>query len=309
MSDPNQHNVWVSLRNSSLGSARQEYCERALSVRTRASYSSGVNVFIQFCELYGVKFHEADWVGSEATMVNFVCFCAKIKGLAHSTIKLYLAGVRNYCIISNLKYPFVTSDNQAMLQLQLVLKGVKRSRLPSTLLRLPITAPILGKLFDVLNGRMYSVYIDKLLKAAMSAAFFGLLRSGEITTMTNKFDPTINLCLGDILMGKNEAHLTLKASKTDPFRTGMTVSYFRLESTICAVKSLADFLEERLKFAVGVNMPLFLFDNYTHLTRKSFLDMLHEVCRRANINSQGFLGHSFRIGGPQAAQKLAYRTT
>ena len=44
------------------------------------------------------------------------------------------------------------------------------------------------------------------------------------------FDPTINLCLGELTFHNNHANLLLKSSKTDPFRQGVTVPLFRNEA-------------------------------------------------------------------------------
>ena len=64
------------------------------------------------------------------------------------------------------------------------------------------------------------MYDDLLMRAAISAAFFGFLRCGEFTTVTNSFDPEVNICLGDVIVNINEAYLILKSSKTDPFKHG-----------------------------------------------------------------------------------------
>lgn len=296
-----------SLRdNVRLNLAKEEYCELALSPRTRASYATGVNTFATFCTMHNINFLSGDWIGLEDIMVYFVCFCANIRHLAYATIKSYLAGVRNYCIAHNFEYPYIKTNGQPMLQLQLVLKGIKKARLPKSILRLPVTAMIMEKLFLVLDGRAFGTYNDKLMRAAITMAYFGFLRCGEFTTLTNDFDAETNLCLGDVSISStdlNEAFIILKASKTDPFRCGHTIPYFKVECIFCPVKALSEFVTERSKFARDLTAPLLLFHDYSHLTRTKFLHMLHETCAQGGINGAGFLGHSFRIGAATTCAK------
>ena len=193
-----------------------------------------------------------------------------------------------------------------MLQLQLVLKGIKRARLPKPILRLPVTAIIMEKLFGVLDGRTFGSYDDKLLRAAIAIAYFGFLRCVEFTTLTNEFQPSLNLCLGDVLINTedgNEACIMIKASKTDPFRCGYTIPFFKVACIFCPVKALSEFVKVRSRFAIDMAAPFLLFKDYTHLTRNKFIHMLHEACTVGGINSTGFLGHSFRIGAATTCAK------
>ena len=66
--------------------------------------------------------------------------------------------------------------------------------------------------------------------AAMTLAFFGFLRLGELT-WNSKFNPTIHLTKDGIAFSsgaetKNKEFMTvyLKESKTDPFRVGRAVA-------------------------------------------------------------------------------------
>ena len=249
--------------------------------------------------MHNVDFLGGKWVGIEEIMVCFVCFCANIKNLAYATIKSYLAGLRNFCITNNFEYPFQKTNGQTMLQLQLVLKGIKKARLPKPIIRLPITAVIMENLFRTLDGKVFGLYCDKLMRVAISLAYFGFLRCGEFTTLTNDFDVETNLCFGDISIdGKNpnEAFVVLKSSKTDPFRRGCMIPFFKVECSFCPVRALQQFIMLRSKFAKEVEAPFLLFQDYTHLTRNRFLHMLQETCAQGGISSAGFLGHSFRIG-------------
>jgi len=89
-------------------------------------------------------------------------------------------------------------------------------------------------------------------------------------------------------------YIKIKASKTDPFRTG---SIIRLAAIInhdlCPVKAMQRYLVYRSR-SPG---PLFTFSDGRYLTRNFLVAFLRMVLPNVNnINS-----HSFRIGGASAA--------
>ncbi len=67
-----------------------------------------------------------------------------------------------------------------------------------------------------------------MLWAAATTCFFGFLRSGEIVVPGESgFDPTVHLAHGDVKVSSYEdpsfVEVTIKASKTDPYRQGVKV--------------------------------------------------------------------------------------
>ena len=65
-----------------------------------------------------------------------------------------------------------------------------------------------------------------MLWAACCLAFFGFLRAGGLTVPNDSaFDPSVHLAWGDLAVDKPEnpavLSVRIKASKTDPFRTGI----------------------------------------------------------------------------------------
>ena len=78
--------------------------------------------------------------------------------------------------------------------------------------------------------------------------FFGFLHCGELTINQHDFDPTTNLCLGDLTFMDNHVLLHLKVSKTDPFRHGKNIPLFKLTSTskMCSFTSLKKYVKKTL---------------------------------------------------------------
>ena len=133
-------------------------------------------------------------------------------------------------------------------------------------------------------------------------AFFGFLRSGELTApAATNFDPQSTLLLSDIALDSHEAPavvaVTLKRSKTDPFRLGVTLFLGKTGDVVCPVKSLASYLAMRHKG----HGPLFVFQDGSYLTRPKLVSALKEALTSIGIDHGQYNGHSFRIGAATTA--------
>lgn len=92
-----------------------------------------------------------------------------------------------------------------------------------------------------------SSYVDSLLKTVCVTSFFGFLRCGEITISQREFDPSRNICLSDIRICETHIMLHLKTQKTDPYKRGMSIPLFKIESNreLCPYLALTKYLELR----------------------------------------------------------------
>ena len=145
--------------------------------------------------------------------------------------------VQNYkVILSALRYLQIhrlgrDPHMSGMAVLQYVLQGVKHSQAvagtnnPRT--RLPITADIMRRLRRAWEAR--GVVFDTIMLWAVSCTcFFGFLRSGEATLPSaSAYDQEAHLSMDDVSIDSPSAPtkilIRIKASKTDPFRLGVTV--------------------------------------------------------------------------------------
>jgi hypothetical protein len=132
---------------------------------------------------------------SEDILIYFVAHCAHIRGLCYSTIKGYLAGVRNMYIEHGCGNPFTLPDGSAMLRLQLIMRGIRKDHVPRKLPRLPITAKIMQELCQQLKRGQFGAYMDSLLHCALTIGWFGCLRCGELVSTSDQFDPTTDLAV------------------------------------------------------------------------------------------------------------------
>ena len=132
--------------------------------------------------------------------------------------------------------------------------------------------------------------------------FFGFLRAGEVVVPSDSaFDPSIHLTVKDISVDSHSSPsyiaVNIKASKTDPFRRGVTIYLGRTHNQICPVAATLRYMVER-GLAEG---PLFVFENGRLLTRERFVAAVRESLASAGVDTAKYSGHSFRIGAATTA--------
>ena len=143
-----------------------------------------------------------------------------------------------------------------------------------------------------------------MLWAAVTMCFCGFLRSGEVVSPSRSYyDPAVHLCLGDVRVDSpilpSLVEVRLKASKTDPFRRGVSVFLGVTGCTLCPVAAILDYMVRRGS-AAG---PFFSFSDGGFLTRDRFVQEVRAALSCAGVDSSAFAGHSFRIGAATTAAR------
>ena len=150
------------------------YANWALSVNTNRTYSSGEKRFLQFCLMNRLTTPEgAILPASEGTLVYFASFLART--VRHSTIKIYLAAVRNLHIISGYEDPL-----RGRLLLQKILRGILRYQGSPRIRRQPVTPRVLLAIRPILD-KWLGPRDFSMIWAAFTLAFFAFLRCSEFT--------------------------------------------------------------------------------------------------------------------------------
>lgn len=262
---------------------------------TKAVYDSALSTYKRYCLL------SLGYTGlvaalppiSEDILMNFATHCHINLGLAHSTIKLYMCGLRFNYLINGLDNPFGTD----MPRLHLLLRGIRRNDSKPQRLRLPITGQVLSQLISTLQRGVHGAFTDVMLQAVCTTAFFGFLRCAEFTC-GDHFDPDVNLCVSDVRFQKDSACLQLKQSKTDPFRKGVTIRLFCNGTACCPTCHLHTYSLTRNKHVPPRSDmdPFFVTEGGQPLARRAFLFLLKDTFLAANIVFDHYTGHSFRIG-------------
>ena len=116
-----------------------------------------------------------------------------------------------------------------------------------------------------------------------------------------KFDESVHLSFGDVRVDNTQSpkyvEVHIKASKTDPFRKGVSIYLGRGSEELCPVAAILDYLVRR-----GSTLgPLFVFSDGKYLTRQRFVVAIRSALDSVGIDSSLYAGHSFRIGAATTA--------
>ena len=200
---------------------------------------------------------------SEGTLIYFASYLAR--SVRHSTIKLYLAAVRNLHISCGHNDPLV-----GKLLLKKVLRGILRYQGQSHILRQPVTPGILQAICPILQAWL-GEYDFSMVWAAFTLAFFGFLRCSEFTYPgIHNFCPQFNLgtdCMSfyPSLACPQHIVVTLKYYKTDFSRKGQSLVIARAPAPVCVVSAMQQFFLT-VRPSQG---PLFAFQSGRFLTRSA----------------------------------------
>ncbi|CAC5378899.1 unnamed protein product [Mytilus coruscus] len=206
----------------------------------------------------------------------------------------------DYC-----KDPLESDNNTPLDRLSYILNSVKKLQKPRNKKRLPITFEILEKIIFRLRQGVFTPFIDLMLEAVCTVGFYGFMRCGEFTVLkANQFDPSVNLCIGDIMFHKDMIVLKLKQSKTDPFRKGIDIQLHKVQNQICPFKILVKYLQVRESLNQNLpSDPLFISQNSLALERNYFINCIKQVLSICGFNPDHYNGHSLRIGAATTAGK------
>ena len=233
---------------------------------------------------------------TETILSRFVAFLYTER-LTGATVKNYLSAVRHAQIALGLGDP----DMSKMPQLEYVVKGLKRNTSTIKRTRLPITPDILRRLKGIWQS-WQNQRDASMLWAAVTMCFCGFLRSGEVVVPSQTtYDPASHLSFGDVrvndITNPQFIEIRIKASKTDPFRKGVSVYLGRTNNELCPVAASLDYMVRRGSTAG----PFFKFSDDSYLTRDRFVKEVRSALDRIGMVSSNYAGHSFRIGAATTA--------
>ena len=162
--------------------------------------------------------------------------------------------------------------------------------------RLEITKEILHAMLSTFGP----IHDDVNLRAAFCTAFAAFLRIGEFTWTQWSPDSSLRfLSRGSVQFVTDGVLLRLPASKTDPFRKGVTIPLSPSHDSTCPVAALRLLFQ---RYPKPLSEPLFS-RSYGPFNRDWVLQRVSQVLLLAGFNPRGFSGHSFRRGAANSAQK------
>ena len=281
------------------------YLWHGLASSTQKSYSTSQKSYNDFVRLRP-NLLESPGQYLPATSFAILEWIASLgdRALQPKTIKSYRASLRSLHVDAGL--PFENCESPTV---QRLIRGIKRfyeeqSRQP----KLPITLSILQQLVG-LSGDC-SIISNAIIDAAEKVAWAGFLRCEEFTIGDkDKFDPAVHLtraCVDFLPSFANPTHvrLTLPASKTDPFRKGVTILIAAVPGQpTCAVAALKQLFTI---YPLSPSAPLFADANGNPLTCSHFISTLKSRLATLGFDSSLYSGHSFRRGAATSAASAGY---
>ena len=214
--------------------AVERYFSAGLAAATRKTYQAGQKHYLTFCRQSGISPVPA----TEDTLCRFAAVLAS-KGIAHSTVKVYLSATHQLHIEKGLPDPGIEN----MAKLSQVLRGIRSTQSgKSNFVRRPITP---GMLVQIKNAWEEEGPDDNklMLWAAMLLCFFGFFRSGEICAPPpGCFDSHAHLTFADVSVDSfsnpQQLHVHLKRSKTDQMGKGTLICIGRTGEQLCPVTAV-----------------------------------------------------------------------
>ena len=95
--------------------------------------------------------------------------------------------------------------------------------------------------------------------------------------------------------------VNLKVSKTDPFRTDVTLIIGCSGTEICPVSALLKYISHTCKSSTDADGSLFQLESSAPLTRNKFTSLMRDLLATVGINPKHYASHSFRIGAVTSA--------
>ena len=273
-------------RVAALVEGTANYLAAALSPSSLAQYQRSWRSFCVFCNDIGKQSLPADFSSVALYITN-------LAGIPSSpaTIASALSAVGYFHNLKSLPDPtqhFIVRK---------VLKGVSNLHKGSDL-RIPISTSILSELIAAASKVTCSAYEGKLLAAMFALMFFGFLRLGEVTASPH------NLCFDNVSLDGLTCSITFLSFK---HCSGLpvTIGVSRLDSPICPVSLLADFLKIR---GSGTG-PLFCYPRGLPVSPGHFRSLLAAAVARCGRSDLKITPHSFRIGAATHAAAQGLSTT
>lgn len=219
-----------------------------------------------------------------------------------STVKSYLSAIRFILNEDNVKL------NEDKVELAALLRACKLQN-DTLYIRLPIQyrlfRSILRKITSWLDEEKGQTYLAKLLRAAFSMAYFGLMRVSELT----KGQHQLRASNVRFSKEKNKYVLFLHSSKThteNDFPQKIEIHAVPHMGRDCPVQCIKEYVLMRGNHSDSDLEPFFQFQGGAAFTSVQFRNNLRIILRQIGVDDQLYDTHSYRCGRCTDLQEMGF---
>ena len=268
--------------------------QSGLRLNTVRTYNSAQQSFIKFCSL----FHLQPLPATELVLLRYIAYMSdNLKG---SSLNVYISAIKSLHILNGHDCTSLSSP-----RIQLALKGISDND-PPICQKEPISFHMLQTILPLLPGD----YDTLVVWSAMTLAFFGCLRAGEIT-IPSRHSPEWDFIvrLSDVqfysLPNNEYMKVSIKRTKTKPH--GIVVTVGCSQSQVCALCTMKSYFKARgIISTIGNNAPLYVLANGQVLHKDLFVQKTKIYVAAIGKNPSKYSGHSFRSGAATTASSQGF---
>jgi len=220
-----------------------------------------------------------------------------IKG---SSLNVYMSAIKSLHIMNGYDCTALSSP-----RIHLALKGISDND-PPPCSKEPITFDMMKAILPLLPGD----YDTLVVWSAMTLAFFGCLRAGEITIPSRyslEWDFIVRLSDVQFISLPNLecVKVTIRRTKTKPH--GIVVTIGCSHSQVCALCALKSYLRARgITTTIGSDAPLYVLANGQVLHKDLFVQKTKSYISAIGKNPHSYSGHSYRSGSASTASSQGF---
>ena len=277
---------------SDLKSAAVQLVQAGIRQSTKRTYLSVQKQFLEFCNVYSL----CPVPASEVTLLLYITHLNG-KGMAHASVLVQLAGIRNLHVEQGYGEPIVACP-----QIKQALRAIKEQA-PATKKKSPIKLPLLIEMWDLLKGTSHEL----LWKAVLSLAFFGGLRGSEYsaTQANSSGAPLLNSIHFMRITGSVVMQYKVPQSKTQA--KGMLITYGCSLHTVCPVCAVKDYFNLRYSLSrVSLQEPLFLYKNRP-VSKNDVDAVIKSLIKSMGLPPEEYSAHSLRAGVASSAAEAGFK--
>ena len=269
---------------SDLDRAVRALVRGGITTNSRSTYQTAVRRYTSFCRIYSLPTLPV----TQPNALRFVTHCAA-SGLAVSSIKVYLAGLRSWSIDMGLPVPEIYSPSMVQ-----ALRGLDRQHAPNQ-------APPLMYNHLLMFARLIPYNRDNLMAlAAMSLAYFACLRPSEYLSTKGTARPPIR---SDVTFAHDFSSFDFRVVSSKTKQRGFLVHVGCVNSPVCPVCMIRAIIA---RFPAPPSTPLFLTATNTPISYAHLSNTLHSFLSMAGVHPAPFTLHSLRSGSATTAAAVGF---